>query len=159
MSFELHDCLPAIQYLCKNMLGEKVACRYNWTFFGMLPRSRRGESSRRGEQIGSILDTRRSTKPIDTEGAPLVDTDDIEAMIRLLRVVQVEIWSMSWISCDIAFSVAPAWDKDDARVGVDLIKELRRSNTKDGHVAWPRECSKFKRWGGLWDQKLSYVFG
>ncbi|GJY83807.1 hypothetical protein Tco_0497183 [Tanacetum coccineum] len=33
---------------------------------------------------------------------------------------------------DIAFSVAPAWDKDDARVGVDLIKELRRSNTEDG---------------------------
>ncbi|GKC03772.1 E3 ubiquitin protein ligase UPL2-like protein [Tanacetum coccineum] len=54
----------------------------------MLPRSRRGESSRRGEGIGSSLDTRRSSKPIDTEGAPLVDTDDIKAMIRLLRVVQ-----------------------------------------------------------------------
>nr|GEY13378.1 E3 ubiquitin-protein ligase UPL2-like isoform X1 [Tanacetum cinerariifolium] len=51
-------------------------------------RSRRGESSRRGEGIGSSLDTRRSSKPIDTEGAPLVDTDDIKAMIGLLRVVQ-----------------------------------------------------------------------
>jgi E3 ubiquitin-protein ligase HUWE1 len=71
-----------------NMLRERFARRYNRTLFGMLPRSRRGESSRRGEGIGSSLDPRRSSKPIDTEGAPLVDTDDIKAMIRLFRVVQ-----------------------------------------------------------------------
>ncbi|GJS08229.1 hypothetical protein Tco_0365025 [Tanacetum coccineum] len=55
-----------------NMLRERFARRYNRTLFGMLPRSRRGESSRRGEGIGSSLDTRTSSKPIDTEGAPLV---------------------------------------------------------------------------------------
>ena len=54
----------------------------------MLPRSRIGESSRRGEGIGSCLDPRRSSKLIDT-GAPLVDTNDINAMIRLFRVFQV----------------------------------------------------------------------
>ncbi|GKC68321.1 hypothetical protein Tco_1100919, partial [Tanacetum coccineum] len=57
-----------------NMLQERFSHHYNRTLFGMLPRSRRGESSRRGEGIGSSLDTRRSSKPIDTEGAPLVDT-------------------------------------------------------------------------------------
>ncbi|XP_024977054.1 E3 ubiquitin-protein ligase UPL2-like isoform X1 [Cynara cardunculus var. scolymus] len=80
-----------------NMLRERFARRYNRTLFGMFPRSRRGESSRRGEGIGSSLDrasgaatTRRSTgsKPIETDGAPLVDTEDLRAMIRLLRVVQ-----------------------------------------------------------------------
>lgn len=80
------------------MLRERFR-RYNRTLFGVFPRSRRGESSRRGEGLGSSLDrisgtaTRRSTgsKPIETDGVPLVDTEDLKAMIRLLRVVQVVI--------------------------------------------------------------------
>lgn len=80
-----------------NMLRERFARRYNRTLFGMLPRNRRGESSRRGDGIGSILDraggivSRRSlgSKPVEADGAPLVDTEDLKAMIRLLRVVQV----------------------------------------------------------------------
>lgn len=83
-----------------NMLRERFARRYNRTLFGMLPRSRRGESSRRGDGIGSILDRaggvipRRSlgSKPVEADGAPLVDTEDLKAMIRLLRVVQVLLW-------------------------------------------------------------------
>ncbi|KAL8225466.1 hypothetical protein R6Q57_018023 [Mikania cordata] len=76
-----------------NMLRERFARRYNRTLFGMLPRSRRGESSRRGEGVGSGtagMSTRRTTgsKPVETDGAPLVDTQDLKAMIRLLRVVQ-----------------------------------------------------------------------
>ncbi|XP_052620770.1 E3 ubiquitin-protein ligase UPL2 [Lactuca sativa] len=74
-----------------NMLRERFAGRFNRTLFGMYPRSRRGESSRRGEIAGSNgVVTRRSTgsKPIETDGAPLVDTGDLKAMIRLLRVVQ-----------------------------------------------------------------------
>ncbi|KAK9080849.1 hypothetical protein SSX86_000608 [Deinandra increscens subsp. villosa] len=78
-----------------NMLRERFR-RHNRTLFGMFPRSRRGESSRRGEGIGSGLDrisgtiTHKSTgsQPIETEGAPLVDTKDLKAMTRLLRVVQ-----------------------------------------------------------------------
>ncbi|CAI9266412.1 unnamed protein product [Lactuca saligna] len=79
-----------------NMLRERFARRYNRTLFGMFPRSRRGESSRRGEGAGSSMDrsggiiTRRSSgsKPVETDGAPLVDQEDLKAMIRLLRVVQ-----------------------------------------------------------------------
>ncbi|KAI3685801.1 hypothetical protein L6452_35059 [Arctium lappa] len=79
-----------------NMLRERFARRYNRTLFGMFPRSRRGESSRRGEGVGSSMDrtggisTRRSSgsKPVETDGAPLVDREDLKAMIRLLRVVQ-----------------------------------------------------------------------
>lgn len=76
------------------MLRERFARRYNRTLFGMLPRSRRGESSRRGDGVGSGsggIVGRRSTgsKPVETDGAPLVDTQDLKAMIRLLRVVQV----------------------------------------------------------------------
>ncbi|KAI3685937.1 hypothetical protein L1987_79606 [Smallanthus sonchifolius] len=78
-----------------NMLRERFR-RHNRTLFGMFPRSRRGESSRRGEGIGSCLDrisatiTHRSTgsQPVETKGAPLVDTNDLKAMTRLLRVVQ-----------------------------------------------------------------------
>nr|XP_043635676.1 E3 ubiquitin-protein ligase UPL2-like [Erigeron canadensis] len=78
-----------------NMLRERFARRYNRTLFGMFPRSRRGESSRRGEGVGSSMDraggiiARRSgSKPVETDGAPLVDKEDLKAMIRLLRVVQ-----------------------------------------------------------------------
>ncbi|KAI3689153.1 hypothetical protein L2E82_47103 [Cichorium intybus] len=68
-----------------NMLRERFASRYNRTFLSMFPRSRRGESSRTNGVV-----TRRTTgsKPIETDGAPLVDTGDLKAMIRLLRVVQ-----------------------------------------------------------------------
>ncbi|GAB4839475.1 hypothetical protein Ancab_028998 [Ancistrocladus abbreviatus] len=79
-----------------NMLRERFAHRYhNRTLFGVYPRSRRGDSSRRGD--GSTLDrtggsivSRRSVgnKLIEAEGAPLVDTDALKGMIRLLRVVQ-----------------------------------------------------------------------
>lgn len=82
-----------------NMLRERFAHRYhNRTLFGMYPRSRRGESSRRGEAIGSSLErvggsmvaSRRSTgaKLVEADGAPLVDTEALKAMVRLLRVVQ-----------------------------------------------------------------------
>ncbi|CAI9116114.1 OLC1v1017183C2 [Oldenlandia corymbosa var. corymbosa] len=75
-----------------NMLRERFARRYNRTIFGMYPRNRRGESSRRGEGLdrGSGILARRSTgsKPIEADGLPLVDTEDLKAMIRLLRVVQ-----------------------------------------------------------------------
>jgi E3 ubiquitin-protein ligase HUWE1 len=79
-----------------NMLRERFARRYNRTLFGMYPRSRRGESSRRGEGIGSSLDraggltARRAvgSKPVEADGAPLVDAQDLKSMIRLLRVVQ-----------------------------------------------------------------------
>ncbi|XP_054788719.1 E3 ubiquitin-protein ligase UPL2-like [Prosopis cineraria] len=80
-----------------NMLRERFAHRYSRTLFGMYPRSRRGETSRRGEGIGSGLDgaagsisSRRSigAKVVETDGAPLVDTEALHAMIRLFRVVQ-----------------------------------------------------------------------
>ncbi|XP_022773024.1 E3 ubiquitin-protein ligase UPL1-like isoform X2 [Durio zibethinus] len=79
-----------------NMLRERFAHRYH-NLLGMYPRNRRGESSRRGEGIGSSLDrmggsivSRRSvsTKLIEAEGAPLVGMEALQAMVRLLRVVQ-----------------------------------------------------------------------
>ncbi|KAL2584822.1 hypothetical protein GLYMA_14G183000v4 [Glycine max] len=79
-----------------NMLRERFAHRYSRTLFGMYPRSRRGETSRR-EGIGSGLDgaggtisSRRSSgvKVVEADGAPLVDTEALHAMIRLFRVVQ-----------------------------------------------------------------------
>lgn len=82
-----------------NMLRERFAHRYhNRALFGMYPRNRRGESSRRTEGIGSSLDrmggsivSRRSVsaKVIEAEGAPLVGTEALQAMVRLLRIVQV----------------------------------------------------------------------
>lgn len=81
-----------------NMLRERFANRYhNRTLFGMYPRSRRGESSRRTEgsgssieRIGGGLGSRRSlgAKLVEADGAPLVDTEALQSMIRLLRVVQ-----------------------------------------------------------------------
>ncbi|XP_022728281.1 E3 ubiquitin-protein ligase UPL2-like [Durio zibethinus] len=77
-----------------NMLRERFAHRYhNRTLFGMYPRNRRGESSRRGEGIGSSLDrivSRRSVsaKLIEAEGAPLVGIEALQAMVRILRIVQ-----------------------------------------------------------------------
>ncbi|XVF36563.1 hypothetical protein REPUB_Repub19eG0068300 [Reevesia pubescens] len=81
-----------------NMLRERFAHRYhNRTLFGMYPRNRRGESSRRGEGIGSSLDrisgsivSRRSVsaKLIEAEGVPLVGIEALQAMVRLLRIVQ-----------------------------------------------------------------------
>lgn len=81
------------------MLRERFAHRYNRTLFGMYPRNRRGETSRPGEGIGSSLEriggsiaSRRSigAKVVEAEGAPLVDTEALHAMIRVLRVFQVE---------------------------------------------------------------------
>ncbi|XP_021283908.1 E3 ubiquitin-protein ligase UPL2-like [Herrania umbratica] len=81
-----------------NMLRERFAHRYhNRALFGMYPRNRRGESSRRSEGIGSSLDrmggsivSRRSVsaKIVEAEGAPLVGTEALQAMVRLLRIVQ-----------------------------------------------------------------------
>lgn len=80
------------------MLRERFAHRYSRTLFGMHPRSRRGETSRRSEGIGSGLDaagaiisSRRSSgaKVVEADGAPLVDTEALHALIRLFRIVQV----------------------------------------------------------------------
>nr|XP_010929754.2 LOW QUALITY PROTEIN: E3 ubiquitin-protein ligase UPL2-like [Elaeis guineensis] len=80
-----------------NMLRERFAHRhYSGTLFGMNSRNRRGESSRQGDTIGSSLDrttgdvARKSAagKLIEADGAPLVDTDALKTLIRLLRVVQ-----------------------------------------------------------------------
>ncbi|XP_058080803.1 E3 ubiquitin-protein ligase UPL2-like isoform X2 [Magnolia sinica] len=81
-----------------NMLRERFAHQYHSrTLLGMYPRNRRGESSRRGDAVGSSLDrpaggisSRRTAggKLVEADGAPLVDTDSLKAMIRLLRVVQ-----------------------------------------------------------------------
>lgn len=81
------------------MLRERFAHRYSRTLFCMYSRNRRGETSRRGDGIGSSLEraggsiARRSigAKLVEADGAPLVDTDALLAMIRLLRVVQVQI--------------------------------------------------------------------
>lgn len=82
------------------MLRERFAHRYNRTLFGMHTRNRRGESSRHGDGIESILDRtggvilRRSlgSKAVEADGTPLVDTDDLKSLVRLLRVVQVLMW-------------------------------------------------------------------
>ncbi|GAB2292986.1 hypothetical protein Dimus_027209 [Dionaea muscipula] len=79
-----------------NMLRERFAHRYhNGALFGMYPRNRRGESSRRGEgsslgRAGGMILSNRSVnnKLLEAGGAPLVDTDALKGMIRLLRVVQ-----------------------------------------------------------------------
>lgn len=82
-----------------NMLRERFAHRYhNRALFGMYPRNRRGESSRRSEGFGSTLDrsgagisSRRSgsARVVEADGAPLVARDSLQAIVRLLRVVQV----------------------------------------------------------------------
>lgn len=75
-----------------NLLRERFARRYNQTLFGMYPRNRRGESSRRGDgldRVGGAL-SRRSlgVKPVEADGSPLVEREGLKALIRLLRVVQ-----------------------------------------------------------------------
>ncbi|KAI3837210.1 hypothetical protein MKX03_010775 [Papaver bracteatum] len=80
------------------MLRERVAHRYHSrTLFCMYPRNRRGESSRRGDALGSSVDrasgnlaSRRSIggKLIESKGAPLVDTEALKALIRLVRIFQ-----------------------------------------------------------------------
>ncbi|XP_010520834.1 PREDICTED: E3 ubiquitin-protein ligase UPL2-like [Tarenaya hassleriana] len=80
-----------------NMLRERFAHRYhNRALFGMYPRSRRGESSRRAEAIlsgldrveGGVASRRSAVKVVETDGAPLVNTEALQAMIRVLRIVQ-----------------------------------------------------------------------
>ncbi|KAJ1257365.1 hypothetical protein BS78_K086400 [Paspalum vaginatum] len=74
-----------------NMLRERFAHRYHSSsLFGVNSRNRRGESSRREIMAAGLTgDPSRSTsKPIETEGAPLVDEAALKALIRLLRVVQ-----------------------------------------------------------------------
>ena len=79
------------------MLRERFAHRYNRTLFGVYPRNRRGETSRRSDVIGSSLEriggigSRRSpgSKVVEADGVPLVDTEALHAMIRVLRIVQV----------------------------------------------------------------------
>lgn len=83
------------------MLRERFARRYHSdALLGMYSRNRRGESSGRGEIIGSssertaaAIASRKSAsgKLIEADGAPLVDTDALKALIRLLRIVQVTI--------------------------------------------------------------------
>lgn len=99
-----------------NMLRERFAHRYHSsTIYGMTSRNRRVEPSSR-ELLGSNLDrhsgdaSRRAAlgKLIEADGAPLVDTDALKAMIRLLRVVQVmtyllvsQIFSRVFFSMDV----------------------------------------------------------
>ncbi|KAL0644346.1 hypothetical protein Bca4012_042636 [Brassica carinata] len=76
-----------------NMLRERFAHRYhNRALFGMHPRHRRGEASRRGEGVISgnegIASRRSAAKVIEAAGAPLVNTEALQAMIRVLRIVQ-----------------------------------------------------------------------
>ncbi|KAF3795858.1 E3 ubiquitin-protein ligase [Nymphaea thermarum] len=80
-----------------NMLRERFAHRYHSrALFGIQSRSRRGESSARGETASSGLDrvggitSRRSGvgKVIEAGGAPLVDTEALKAIVRLLRIFQ-----------------------------------------------------------------------
>ncbi|KAG5383107.1 hypothetical protein IGI04_034577 [Brassica rapa subsp. trilocularis] len=76
-----------------NMLRERFAHRYhNRALFGMHPRHRRGEASRRGEGVISgnegIASRRSAAKVIEAAGAPLVNTEALQAMIRILRIVQ-----------------------------------------------------------------------
>jgi len=85
------------------MLRERFARRYrSGALFGMYPRNWRGESSRRGEggldrDVGATASRgARGTKFVEADGAPLVDTEALKAMIRLLRIVQV-------IICDFEF--------------------------------------------------------
>lgn len=74
-----------------NMLRERFARRYNRTLFGMYPRNRRGDS-RRNEQLdraGGTLSRRSAgSKPLEADGSPLVDTEGLRALVRLLRVFQ-----------------------------------------------------------------------
>ncbi|KAL5100636.1 hypothetical protein RYX36_004963 [Vicia faba] len=79
------------------MLRERYAHRYSRTLFGMYPRSRRGETSRRGDGTGSGLgavgepiSSRRSSgaKVVEADKAPLVDTEALHGMVRLFRMVQ-----------------------------------------------------------------------
>jgi len=98
------------------MLRERFAHRYSRTMFGMYPRSRRGETSRR-EGIGSGLDAAGGTissrwsggaKVVEADGAPLVDTEALHAMIRLFRVVQVFFlfyWKKSFNKSHSLFSI------------------------------------------------------
>ncbi|KAG8377396.1 hypothetical protein BUALT_Bualt08G0028700 [Buddleja alternifolia] len=74
-----------------NMLRERFARRYNQNLLGIYPRNRRGESSRRGDGMDRVgVLSRRSIgiKPVEADGSPLVDTEGLKALIRLLRVVQ-----------------------------------------------------------------------
>lgn len=90
--------LPPALVAEATMLRERFAHRYhNSGLFGMNSRSRRGDSSRRGEIGGSGLDRsagdsasrKLTSKMVEADGAPLVDMDALKALIRLLRVVQV----------------------------------------------------------------------
>lgn len=88
------------------MLRERFARRYHsGALFGMYPRNWRGESSRRGEGVGLDREAggtpsrgARGTKFVEADGAPLVDTEALKAMIRLLRIVQV-------VTCDLCFKM------------------------------------------------------
>ena len=84
------------------MLRERFARRYHSdALLGMYSRNRRGESSGRGgdiigsssERTAAAIASRKSAsgKLIEADGAPLVDTDALKALIRLLRIVQVTI--------------------------------------------------------------------
>ncbi|KAF5740134.1 E3 ubiquitin-protein ligase UPL1 -like protein [Tripterygium wilfordii] len=81
-----------------NMLRERFAHRYhNRTLFGMYPGRRRSDAARRSDSIASNVDrtggsvaSRRSigAKFIEADGSPLVDTEALHAMIRVIRIVQ-----------------------------------------------------------------------
>lgn len=104
-----------------NMLRERFAHRHHTgALIGMSSRSRRGESSRHGDTIGSSLDrnveaaARRSAlgKLIETDGVPLVDMNDLKAMIRLLRIVQVTAFFF--------LSILMFNEKEKTRLSIDI---------------------------------------
>ncbi|OIW21958.1 hypothetical protein TanjilG_17727 [Lupinus angustifolius] len=89
--------LPPALVAEANMLRERFSYRHSRDdLLGMYPRSHRGEASRR-EGVRSDLDgvggdvySHRSSgaKVVEADGAPLVGTKALHAMIRLFRIVQ-----------------------------------------------------------------------
>lgn len=65
----------------------------------------------------------------------------------------------SWIKCDIAFSMAPAWVEDEASVG-DFIREFSRPNMEDGRQSPNQESVESSRGGmDLGIRRLATSFG
>ncbi|KAL2505911.1 E3 ubiquitin-protein ligase UPL1 [Abeliophyllum distichum] len=115
-----------------NMLRERFARRYNQTLFGMYPRNRRGESSRRGDGLdrtGGIL-ARRSmgSKPVEADGSPLVDTEGLKSLIRLLRVVQPLYKSQQRLLLNLCSHVETRTDLVKILMDLLMIDKRKSSN-------------------------------
>ncbi|XP_022867148.1 E3 ubiquitin-protein ligase UPL2-like isoform X1 [Olea europaea var. sylvestris] len=115
-----------------NMLRERFARRYNQTLFGMHPRNRRGESSRRGDgsdRAGGLL-ARRSmgSKLVEADGSPLVDTEGLKSLIRLLRVVQPLYKSEQRLLLNLCAHVETRTDLVKILMDLLLIDKRKSSN-------------------------------